>query len=211
MLKRILGRFRQDRGLHKATLRVEFFSENRVTPHLHWHQNQDQTNDLVPLVVFFYARILYELAELNETRVARQVIDYLEKKFCDPLVAGEGSPQKPRLSLGKLHLVVDPAVAAMRSYQAEFYQYQAGGYRLDFQGAIGKESFYLPAAFLAFLQSCLENQGEETLKRLARALARLHAYYRYRRDFWDGAALVAGPVFALGREEIKPEEATPEV
>lgn len=211
MLKRIFQRFRQDRGRHQASLRVDFFPEDRVTPNIYWHQSQNPEGDIVPLAVCLYARILYELAELNETRVARQVIEYLEKAFCNPLLQEDGAAKKPRLSLGKLHLVTESALPAERSYQAEFYQYQAGGYRLDFQGAIGKESYYLPAAFLALLQSCLENLGEETLKQLARGIARLHAYYRYRRDFWDGAALAAGPAFALGREIIKPEEATPEV
>jgi hypothetical protein len=211
MLKRLLERFRRDRGLHKATVRVDFYPQDRVTPHIYWHHSQDPEGETIPLVTFFYARILYELAELNETRVARQVIDYLEKKFCKPLQPGGDHFKRPRLSLGKLRLVEEPEGEPVRSYQAEFFQFQGSGCRLEFQGALGKESFYLPAAFLALLQSCLDHLGDEVIRQLARALERLHAYYRFRRDFWEGTALAAGPVFALGTEEIKPEEATPEV
>jgi hypothetical protein len=99
----------------------------------------------------------------------------------------------------------------MRTYQAELYEFKGGGYRLEFQGSLGKEGFYLPGAFLALLQSCLDNLGDDALRRLARGLMRLHLYYRYRRDFWDGGSLTSGPLFALGTEEIRPEEATPEV
>jgi len=210
MFKRLLERFRQDRGRHRATVRVDFFPQDRVFPHIYWHESEDPERDTMPLVVFLYARILYELAELNETRVARELISFLEK-VCDRVQAGAGGSKRPRLPLGQVELVNEPNLSAARSYQAEFFQLQAGGYRLEFQGAIGKESFYLPAAFLALLQSCLDSLADETLKQLARALTRLHAYYRLRRDFWDSGALAAGPGFALGPEELKPEEATPEV
>ena len=105
----------------------------------------------------------------------------------------------------------DPGQPATRSYQAEFYEFEVGGYRLDFQGSLGKEGYYLPGAFLALLQSCLDHLGDDALRRLTRGLVRLHLYYRYRRDFWEGGALTGGPVFALGTEEIHPEAVTPEV
>jgi hypothetical protein len=211
MFKRILERFRYDRGLHQATVRVDFFPQDRVAPHIFWHQSQDPETDAIPLVVFLYARILYELAELNETRVARELIAFLEQ-VCALVQGGAGRVGRPRLPLGKLKLVEDePTLPAVRSYQADFYQLQSGAYRLDFQGAIGKERFYLPAAFLVLLQSCLDSLRDDSIKQLALALVRLNAYYRLRRDFWDGGALAAGPVFALGAEELKPEEAAPEV
>jgi len=210
MFKRILERFRQDRGLHQATVRVDFFPQDQVAPQIFWHYSLDQESDTVPLVVFVYARILYELAELNETRVARELIEFLEQ-VCGLVQAGAGRAKRPRLPLGQLKVVPQPEVPPVRTYRAEFFQLPGGGHRLEFEGALGKESFYLPAAFLVLLQSCLESLNDEAVKRLARALVRLHAYYRYRRDFWDGGALAAGPVFALGPEELKPEEATPEV
>jgi len=210
MFKRILERFRQDRGLHQATVRVDFFPQDQVAPQIFWHYSLDQESDTVPLVVFVYARILYELAELNETRVARELIEFLEQ-VCERVQAGAGHAKRPRLPLGQLKLVARPEAPPVRTYRAEFFQLSGGGHRLEFEGALGKESFYLPAAFLVLLQSCLESLNDEAVKRLARALVRLHAYYRYRRDFWDGGALAAGPVFALGPEELKPEEATPEV
>jgi hypothetical protein len=210
MLKRLLERFRQDRGLHQATVRVDFFPQDQVAPRIIWHRSEEPESEAVTLVVYLYARILYELAELNENRVARELIEFLER-VCSRVQAGTGGARRPRLPLGKLKLAAEIETEPVRSYQADFYLLQAGGYRLEFQGALGKESFFLPAAFLALLQSCLDNLGDAAIKQLARALVRLHAYYRYRRDFWDGGALAAGPGFALGVEELKPEEATPEV
>jgi hypothetical protein len=98
----------------------------------------------------------------------------------------------------------------LRRYQAEFYELQDGSVRLDFQASIGKEGFYLPAAFLAFLQSCINDLQDQSLEELIACLGRLHTYYRYRKDFWDGTAFTAGPAFALGKEEIATEETAPE-
>jgi hypothetical protein len=210
MLKRLLERFRQDRGLHKATVRVDFSPQNQVTPQITWLSSNTPEADTIPLVLLVYARILYELAELNEGRVARELIRFLDQ-VCDRVLDSDGPPRRPRLPLGQLKLGSEPGQPVVRSYQAEFYEMQAGGFRLDFQGSLGKEGFYLPGAFLALLQSCLDHLGDDALRRLTRGLARLHVYYRYRRDFWEGGALTAGPIFALGTEEIKPEVATPEV
>ncbi|HEY9073652.1 MAG TPA: hypothetical protein VIN67_05915 [Desulfobaccales bacterium] len=210
MIKRILERFRRDRGLHKATLRIDFYPQNQVTPHVFWHHSQDQENDTIPLMVYSYARILYELSELNEGRVARELIGFLDQ-VCRRVLINEGLPRRPRLNLGTIRLVADPAQPAVRSYRVEFYELPDGSYRLEYQGSLGKEGFYLPGAFLALLQSCLDQLKDESLKRLARGLSRLHNYYRFRRDFWDGGALISGPTFALGKEELRPEEAEPEV
>ena len=105
-----------------------------------------------------------------------------------------------------MRLVADPGQPAVRTYQLEFYELPGGAHRLEYRGSLGKEGFYLPGAFLALLQSCLDHLGDEALRRLAQGLNRLHDYYRYRRDFWDGGALASGPAFALGTEEIRPEE-----
>jgi hypothetical protein len=210
MFKRLLERFRQDRGLHKATVRVDFSPQNQVTPQISWLSSTSPEADTIPLILLVYARILYELAELNEGRVARELIRFLDQ-VCERVLDGDGPPRRPRLPLGELHLAAEPGQPATRSYQAEFFEIQGGGYRLDFQGSLGKEGFYLPGAFLALLQSCLDHLGDDALRRLTRGLARLHLYYRYRRDFWEGGALTAGPAFALGTEEIRPEAATPEV
>ncbi len=210
MIKRLLERFRQDRGLHKATVRVDFSPQNQVSPQITWLSSNSPEADTVPLILLVYARILYELAELNEGRVARELIRFLDQ-VCDRVLDGDGPPRRPHLPLGQLTLGAEPGQPATRSYQAEFYEFAAGGFRLDFQGSLGKEGFYLPGAFLALLQSCLDHLGDDALRRLTRGLARLHLYYRYRRDFWEGGALTAGPTFALGTEEIHPEAATPEV
>jgi hypothetical protein len=210
MFKRLLERFRQDRGLHKATVRVDFFPQNQVTPRIIWLNSTAPEAETIPLILLVYARLLYELAELNEGRVARELIRFLDQ-VCNRVLDSDGPPRRPRLPLGQLKLVEEPGRPAVRTYQADFYEFQAGGYRLDFQGSLGKEGFYLPGAFLALFQTCLDSLEDDSLRRLARGLVRLHLYYRYRRDFWEGGALTAGPAFALGTEEIKPEEAKPEV
>ncbi len=209
MIKRILERFRRDRGLHKATVRIDFYPENQVTPHIFWHRSQDPETDTIPLVLFSYARILYELSELNEVRVARELIGFLDQ-VCKRVLNGDGPPRRPRLPLGQLRLISDPGLPAVRSYQLEFYELPGGNHRLEYRGSLGKAGFYLPGAFLALLQSCLDHLGDETLGKLARGLRRLHDYYRFRRDFWDGGALTSGPAFALGPEEIRPEATVPE-
>jgi hypothetical protein len=211
MFKRLLERFGQDRGRHTATVRVDFYPRNQVTPQISWLRSTAPEDDTIPLILMVYARILYELAELNELRVARELILFLEQ-VCDRVLNSDGPPRRPRLPLGQLKLVAQTSLTPPeRSYQADLYEFREGGYRLDFEGSLGKEGFYLPGAFLALLQSCLNELGDDALRRLARGLIRLHLYYRYRRDFWDGGALTAGPLFALGAEEIRPEEATPEV
>jgi len=203
MMKRFWERFRRDRGLHRASVRIEFFPEGKVRPSIFWHRSQDQENDTVPLVLCLYARILFELAELNDVRVARELMGFISQ-VCELVLAAEGPPSRIRLPLGELSLTGESSAQPLRSYRAEFYQFQDGNFRLDFQGSIGKESFYLPGAFLVLLQSCLDNLGDEPLNMLARGLTRLHDYYRYRRDFWESTALTAGPVFALGKEELRP-------
>jgi len=209
MIKRLLQRFRRDRGVHLATVNIEFFPGEKVKPSIIWYQSQDQEKDTVPLLLYFYGRILFELAELNETRVARELMGFV-KQVCDLVLAAEGPPSRISLPLGDLRIVGEFPDPPSRSYRAEFFRFQDGNFRLDFQSSIGKESFYLPGAFLVLLQSCLYNLGDESLNLLARGLTRLHSYYRLRRDFWEITSLSAGPAFALGTEELSPEKATPE-
>ena len=208
MIKRLLQRFRRDRGLHLATVNIEFFPGGQVKPSICWYHSQDQENDTVPLLLYFYGRILFELAELNETRVARELMGFVNQ-VCELVLAEEGPPSRIRLPLGDLSIVGESSDPPLRSYRAEFFQFQDGNSRLDFQSSIGKESFYLPGAFLVLLQSCLFNLGDEPLNLLARGLTRLHSYYRLRRDFWEISSLSAGPAFALGKEELSPEKPKP--
>ncbi|MCL6622045.1 MAG: hypothetical protein K6T55_08080 [Syntrophobacterales bacterium] len=205
MLKRWLSRLVRDRGLHKISVRVDFYAGNLAVPAVYWYNSQDQEGDTVLLALYLYARILFELAEQNETRVAKELMEFLDQ-VKGLVLTGEGPPKRPRLPLGAVSLGPAPATAPERRYQADFYQMQDGSYRLNFQGSVGKEGFYLPAAFLVFFQTCLDRLGDDALTRLIHCLGRLHDYYRYRRDFWDSTSLTAGPAFALGREEIRPEE-----
>lgn len=209
MIKRLLQRFRRERGLHRATVRIEFFPGGKVKPSIFWHHSQNEEIDTVPLVLYLYARILFELAELNEVRVARELMGFVNQ-VCELVLAAEGPPSRIRLPLGELSLIGESSAPPERAYRADFFQFQDGNFRLEFQGSIGKESFYLPGAFLVLLQSCLANLEDEPLKMMARGLTRLHDYYRYRRDFWESSALSAGPVFALGKEEARPGGMAPE-
>jgi len=209
MIKRILERFRPNRGLTKASGRIDFYPQDQVTPFIFWHSSQDPEKDTIPLVIFSYARIIYELSELNEVRVARELIGFLDRVY-KRVLTSDGPPRRPRLPLGQLRLITDPGLPAMRSYQLEFYELPGDGFRLEYHGSIGKEGFYLPGAFLALLQSCLDHLGDAPLGQLIRGLSRLHDYYRYRRDFWDGGALISGPAFALGTEEIRPDPNVPD-
>ncbi len=166
MIKRILERFRRDRGLRKATVKIDFYPQDQVTPHIIWHRSQNPEKDTIPLVVFSYARFLYELAELNEIRVARELIGFLEQ-VCKRVLTDSGPPRRPHLPLGQLRLVNDPGVPAVRTYQVEFFEMPGDGYRLEYRGSLGKEAFYLPGAFLALLQSCLDHLGDDALRQLA--------------------------------------------
>lgn len=208
MIKRLLQRFRRDRGQHRATVCIDFFPEGKVKPSIYWHRSKDQEGDTVPLVLYLYARILFELAELNEVRVARELMGFVGQ-VCELVLADEGPSSRIRLPLGELSIIGEAADPPSRSYRAEFFQLQDGRFRLEFHGSIGKESFYLPASFLVLLQSCLFNLGNEPLNMLARRITRLHDYYRYRRDFWESASLGAAPAFALGQEELRPEAVGP--
>lgn len=209
MIKRLLQRFRRERGLHRATVRIDFFPGGKVKPSIFWHHSQNEEIDTVPLVLYLYARILFELAELNEVRVARELMGFVNQ-VCELVLAAEGPPSRIRLPLGELSLIGESSAPPERAYRADLFQFQDGNFRLEFQGSIGKESFYLPGAFLVLLQSCLANLEDEPLKMMARGLTRLHDYYRYRRDFWESSALSAGPVFALGKEEARSGGMAPE-
>lgn len=210
MLKRLLSRFSRERRVHKATVQVDFFPQDLAAPQIFWRQSQNQEHDTVILSLFLYARILYELAELNEIRVAKELMAFMDK-VRDLVVSEEEIPKRPQLPLGSVHLGQAPDLEPpLRHYQADFYELQDGAVRLEFQASIGKEGFYLPAMFLAFLQSCINDLPDQDLEQLITCLGRLHTYYRYRKDFWDGTAIIAGPVFALGKEHIATEEALTE-
>ncbi len=213
MIKRLkefwehLGR---DRGRLKATVRVDFYPHKAARAAADWHDTIPPEKDTVSLAIFFYARILYELAELNETRVANELIVFLAQ-VADLVLAGEGPPNRPRLPLGDLQLQTEAhPEPPSRSYRAKLFQLQDGQCRLDFSGSLGKEGVYLPATYVVFLQDCINSLEDEALARLARSLKRLHEYYKVKNDFWEGAALSGGPLFALSAATHTPEAAEAE-
>jgi len=209
MMRRLLElweRLRRDRGRLIATMRVDFYPNKTAAPVLVWHDGAGQDHDPVTLAIFLYARILYELAELNETRVAKELMAFLSQ-VVERMSTEEGPPNRISLPMGELRLEEAPTgEPASRGYQADFYRLRDGQHRLDFKGSLGKEGVYLPATYVVFLQYCLDSLEDEALRRLTVSLGRLHSYYKFRRDFWDNVALAAGPAFALGKEELRPEE-----
>jgi len=206
-LQELLGRWRGDRWRHKATIQVDFYPNKTARSLVDWQDSPASERDLVSLAVFLYARILYELAELNETRVAHELIAFLSQ-VVDLVLTGEDVPNRPRLPMGELTLQNEVTLEPpSRSYQADFFQQQEGQYRMDFKGSLGKEGVYLPATYVVFLQDCINGMDDGALRRLAQSLARLHEYYKVRKDFWEGSALSAGPVFALSKIKLPQEEA----
>ncbi|MBM4285606.1 MAG: hypothetical protein FJ128_10205 [Deltaproteobacteria bacterium] len=205
MIKRLLARFRRHRGTLKARVDIAFSQDDQVAAAVSWFDGGDREEDTIALAVYFYARILYELAELHEPRVAQELMAFLGQ-VVDKMLAPPGPPLRPRLPLGELRLTDHPLPESYKAYTADFIRFQDGHFALEFKGSIGKEGFYLPAAFLVFFQNCLERLDDQHLLRMTKTLGRLHSYYRYRRDFWDGTALTAGPAFALSSEELRGKE-----
>lgn len=206
-LQELWDRLWRDRGRLKATVRVNFYPNKAARAAVDWHDSALRDRDAASLAIFLYARILYELAELNETRVAKELMAFLAQ-VVDLVLTGEGSPNRPHLPLGGLTLQEEASVEPpSRSYQADFFQHQNGQFHVDLKGSLGKEGVYLPAAYVIFLQDCINGLDDEALRRLAQGLGRLHEYYKFRNDFWEGTALSAGPVFALSSAKLSPEEA----
>jgi hypothetical protein len=206
-LQELWGRWRRDRGRLIATIQVDFYPNKAARSRVEWHDNSSQERDLVSVAIFFYARILFELAELNETRVAHELIAFLTQ-VVDLMLTGEEPPNRPRLPMGELTLQAESSgEIPSRVYKADFFLQQDGQYRMEFNGSLGKEGVYLPATYVVFLQDCINGMEDGALHRLAQSLERLHEYYKVRKDFWEGAALSAGPLFALSKISLVPEEA----
>jgi len=205
-LQELWGRLRRDRGQLRATVGVDFYPNKAARSRVDWHDTVGEERDTVSLAVFLYARILFELAELNETRVANELIAFLSQ-VVDLVLTEEGPPNRPRLPMGELTLQEGPPSGSpSRTYRASLFQQEDGHYRMEFKGSLGKEGVYLPATYVVFLQDCINTLSDEDLRRLAQSLGRLHDYYKFRKDFWEGTALSAGPIFALGNVQLVPEE-----
>ncbi|MBW1917312.1 MAG: hypothetical protein JRI57_04715 [Deltaproteobacteria bacterium] len=202
-MKKLFRFFRRDRENLKAILKIFFLSQNLMVPQIQWNNTRDPGNDTVCLMIYYYARILYELAELNENRVARELLDYV-RRVARRLLSLTGPERRFQIPLGELRLGQSLDQPADRLYEAKLISLGSDSYRLDFQGVIGKEKFFLPASVLGLLQYCIDHLGEEYLDHLAQGLQRLHYFYRYRQDFWEGAGLLRGPAFALGKESLPP-------
>lgn len=200
-MKKLFGFFQRERERLKGRVLIHFLDDDRVVPQVEWHAGQMGEEDWTRLILFYYARIMFELAELNETRVARELMQFVSQ-ICGRLANPARNAEKVQIPLGKLRLEQELSQPGIRTYQAALLAKSGEVYRLDFESVIGREKFYLPASFLVLLQYGIMHFRPEHLGRLARALTRLNQYYRYKRDFWDSAALSEGPSLALGQQPI---------
>jgi hypothetical protein len=153
MIKRLkefwehLGR---DRGRLKATVRVDFYPHKAARAAVEWRDAAPADRDLVPLAIFFYARILYELAELNETRVANELITFLSQ-VVDLVLAGEDAPHRPRLPLGELQLQTEETPEPpSRSYRADLFSCRTASAGWIFPAAWGRKGcIYRPPTWFS--------------------------------------------------------------
>lgn len=199
--------FKRDREKLVCTVKIHFLPDDQVVPQVEWRLAKVQEQDWLRLLLFFYARIVFELAEMNESRVARELLDYV-RQIARKLAEGGNPVQIP---LGKLRFSQELPQPGQRIYRARLWLNRKNDCRLELEGLIGKERFYYPASFLALLQLGINSLSDSGRLELARRLERLHRYYRFKRDFWDSRALTAGPLFALGNEklgEVEPEIGT---
>ncbi len=200
-MKRFFGFWRRERETLQCQVRICFLGNDLVVPQVAWPLGQPRPEDWIRCALFYYAHIMFELAELNETRVARELLDFVNR-VGQRLLNLQGEPDKISIPLGKLRLGREVSQPSQRTYQAALYSGRQGSYRLEFNGMLGKEKFYLPASFLVLLQHVIDSLPPAYLEHLARSLLRLHQYYRYKRDFWDSAALTEGPRLAMSTETI---------
>jgi hypothetical protein len=207
-MKKLFGFLDRNRETLKGRVLIHFLEDDQVVPLMEWQTGHMGDDDWIRFILFYYARIMFELAELNETRVARELMQFVSQ-ISDRLGNPAKSSGKIQIPLGKLRLAEELSHPSNRIYQAALYAKKSGMYRLDFESMIGKEKYYLPASFLVLLQSGIRRIQENHLEQLARGLTRLNQYYRYKRDFWNSVALTEGPSFALGNDTIT--EPDPEI
>jgi len=200
-MKKFFGFWRRQRDTLHCRLRIHFLADDLVVPQVEWLQGQPTPEDWRRCLLFYYARVMFELAELNETRVARELLEFVNR-LCGRLQHLSEESGKITLPLGKLRLGSEVNLPSQRTYQAELYLSRQGVPRLEFTRLLGKEKFYLPASFLVLLQYVINILPRRELAGLIQGLQRLHLYYQYKRDFWDSAALTEGPRLALGNENI---------
>jgi hypothetical protein len=200
-MKKFFGFWRRQRETLHCRLRIHFLADDLVVPQIEWQLGRPSPEDWRRCLLFYYARIMFELAELNETRVARELLEFVNR-ICARLHQLPDETESITLPLGKLRLASEVNQPSQRTYQAELYLNRQGVARLEFTRLLGKEKFYLPASFLVLLQHVINTLPRQELPSLVQGLQRLHLYYHYKRDFWDSAALTEGPRLALGSENI---------
>lgn len=200
-MKKLFGFFDRDRETLQGRVFIHFLEDNQAVPQIEWLSGKMEDIDWIRLIVFYYARIMFELAELNETRVARELMNFVSQ-ISNRMANPAQNAGRIQIPLGKLRLGRELPQTANRIYQAALYAKKSGTYRLEFEGVIGKEKYYFPASFLVLLQYAIMHIKEQQLEELARRLIRLNQYYRYKRDFWNSIVLTEGPTFALGNETV---------
>lgn len=200
-MKRLFGFLSREREILQGRAAIHFYADDQVVLQIDWQAGQMADADWIRFILFYYARIMFELAELNETRVARELLQFVSQ--ISVRLANSGSTGgKMQIPLGKLRLGEKLEQPGQRVYEACLYAKKNGACRLEFSGVLGKEKFYLPASFLVLLQYGIQTMALDCLAQLAQGLTRLNQYYRFKRDFWNSAALTEGPAYALGEGTI---------
>jgi hypothetical protein len=207
-MKKLFGFFNRERETLQGRVFIHFLEDDQAVPQIEWISGQMAEGDWIRLIVFYYARIMFELAELNETRVARELMNFVSQ-ISNRMANPAKNSSRIQIPLGKLRLGRELTQPGNRIYQAALYAKKNDTYRLEFEGMIGREKFYFPASFLVLLQYAILHIQEKHLEELALRLTRLNQYYRYKRDFWNSIVLTEGPTFALGSETIS--EPDPEI
>ncbi|HAY20673.1 MAG TPA: hypothetical protein DCY27_00585 [Desulfobacterales bacterium] len=197
-MKKLFRFFDRDRETLQSVALINFFEDDQVSAQVEWKTGKNGVEEWIRLILFYYARIMFELAELNENRVARELMGFISR-IAARLSHASGKMQIP---LGKLRYEPNPTIPSRRVYQAMVFAKKNGSHRLELKSVIGKEKFYLPASFLALLQCGILHINDVSQAQLAHGLERLHQYYRYKRDFWDSVSVTEGPAFALSHEVL---------
>ncbi len=78
-MKKLFGFFNRDRETLQGRVLIHFLEDDQAVPQIEWNSGQPEDDDWIRLTVFYYARIMFELAELNETRVARELMNFVSQ------------------------------------------------------------------------------------------------------------------------------------
>jgi hypothetical protein len=67
-MKKLFGFFDRDRETLQGRIFIHFLEDDQVVLQIEWNSGRMGDDDWIRILIFYYARIMFELAELNETR-----------------------------------------------------------------------------------------------------------------------------------------------